>query len=71
MGRAVVHRQIYKPSAFGGVTNTTLCGRVSNASDDLNVEGRSKDVTCKFCPGILDKGVHVRLRWLDWTPPAE
>jgi hypothetical protein len=71
MVRAVVHRQIYKPSAFGGVTNTTLCGRVSNASDDLNVEGRSEDVTCKFCLGILDKGVHVRLRWLDWKPPAE
>jgi hypothetical protein len=28
-------------------------------------------VTCKFCLGILDKGVHVRLRWLDWKPPSE
>ncbi len=71
MGRSVIHRQIYKPSAFGGVSNTTLCGRVSNAAEDLNVDGSSADVTCKFCLGILDKGVHVRLKWLDWTPPAE
>ena len=31
----------------------TLCNRMSNASDDLNVTEIEAEVTCKFCLNIL------------------
>lgn len=33
----------------------TLCNRMSNASDDLNVTESAAEVTCKFCLRILDR----------------
>lgn len=47
MTAPVTHKQIYRPSPFGGIVNTTLCGRVSHADDDgMNV---GDQVTCKLC----------------------
>jgi hypothetical protein len=31
----------------------TLCNRMSNASDDLNVTEHEAEVTCKFCLRLL------------------
>jgi len=31
----------------------TLCNRMSNASDDLNVTEHEAEVTCKFCLRML------------------
>jgi len=66
---AVSHKQIFKPGAFGGVSNTTLCGRVDNSGDDMNVDDK---VTCKICRDILS-GVRLsaRTKWIGWTPPNE
>lgn len=44
----VAHVQIYKPSAFGGTKNTTLCGRLASG-EDMNIADRPEDVTCKLC----------------------
>lgn len=65
----VLHRQIYKPSAFGGTSNTTLCGRVDNSKSDYNIADTDDEVTCHFCRNILDgKTKSVRLQWLDYVP---
>lgn len=32
----------------------TLCNRMSNASDDLNVTEHEAEVTCKFCKRIIE-----------------
>jgi len=42
----IFHQQLSRPNAFGGMTNTTLCGRMSNQHDDMNVDAK---VTCKLC----------------------
>lgn len=66
---AVLHRQIYKPSAFGGTSNTTLCGRVDNSKNDYNVADTDAEVTCSFCRKILDGETRsVRTKWLDYVP---
>lgn len=49
MAKQVTHFQVYRPNAFGGTTNATLCGRVSNASDDYNNTDKPEEVTCKLC----------------------
>lgn len=62
----VIHEGIYKPNVFGGVTTTTLCGRVSNACDDgMNV---GDAVTCKFCLRILKTPNHYNAKWIGWHP---
>lgn len=52
MARVVIHKQIYRnlgPRMGNAIVNRTLCGRVSNASDDMNVGDTDAEVTCKFC----------------------
>lgn len=49
MNKPVSHFQVYRKNAFGGTTNTTLCGRMSNAGDDMNVADGEQEVTCKLC----------------------
>lgn len=44
----VKHKQVYRPNAFGGVTNTTLCGRVRQGNE-MNMADSDEQVTCKFC----------------------
>jgi len=34
----------------------TLCNRMSNAGDDLNVTTERDKVTCKFCQRLLKQG---------------
>lgn len=64
----VLHRHIYKPSAFGGTTNTTLCGRVDN-SGDYNIADTDSAVSCHFCRQILDgKTKNFNEKWMDFTP---
>lgn len=50
MKKVVTHKQIYQNSAFGGISNTTLCGRVNNTdfdkNDGMNVE---EEFNCHFC----------------------
>lgn len=48
----VRHRQIYKPGPFGGVINTTLCGRVRN-EQDYNVAEQGEEVTCSYCRRLI------------------
>jgi len=66
MRRQVSHQQVFIPNAFGGVTNTTICGRVDNSKDDLNVE--AAEVTCKFCLRIIAEGRSPRLKHIGWSP---
>lgn len=66
--REVIHQQIFKPGMFGGVVNTTICGRVDNSKQDLNVDGGA--VTCKFCLRIIAAGNSPRLKWIGWKPAA-
>jgi hypothetical protein len=59
--RKVLHKQLYRPGFGGGVVNTTLCRRVSNAQNDTNVANTDAEVTCKFCLPLIgtarDNGV--------------
>ena len=44
------HKQIYKEGVFGGLQNTTLCGRVNNYQNEKNDGANvSEDFNCKFC----------------------
>jgi len=45
----VTHKQIYIKGVFGGIANTTLCGRVSDACVDANVADGEEKITCKLC----------------------
>ena len=65
MASKINHQHIYKPGSFGGVVNTTLCGRVDNSTDDRNV---SDAVTCKFCRRMIEANVSPRLKWIGWKP---
>lgn len=48
MAKPVTH--LSKVTEHRGVTFTsTLCRRMSNANDDLNVTAIEAEVTCKFC----------------------
>lgn len=53
--RRVLHKQLYRKNGFGGVTNTTLCGRVRGDQTDMNVADADDEVTCKFCLRRLGK----------------
>lgn len=55
MSAPVKHKQIYRHGPFGGTLNRTLCGRVSNASDDgMNIAENGDDgVTCKLCRKLM------------------
>lgn len=44
----VIHKQTYRKGPFGGVLNTTLCGRL-RAGDEHNCTEKDEEVTCKFC----------------------
>ena len=44
----VIHKQIYRRGPFGGVLNTTLCGRL-HAGQEHNCTEKDSEVTCKFC----------------------
>lgn len=46
--RIVVHKSVVRPGPFGGTLTTTLCGRMRNQDDGMNV-GVGFEVTCKFC----------------------
>lgn len=66
---AVNHQQIYKQNAFGGITNTTVCGRVDNSLEDANKD--AGEVTCKHCLRIIKEGRHYNVRWIGWAPGEE
>ncbi len=55
MKKIVTHKQIYQDNAFGGITNSTLCGRVNNHESDKN-EGAnvSEGFNCYFCKQIAN-----------------
>lgn len=66
--REVHHQQVYMPNSFGGITNTTICGRVDNSKADYNVCG--PEVTCKFCQRIIAEGRSPRLKYISSQPAA-
>lgn len=48
MAKIVTHRSKVTTRRFHTVTGT-LCGRMSNAADDLNVADTDDQITCKLC----------------------
>ena len=52
MSKLVMHKQLYSKTAFGGVSNTTLCNRLRSGRE-MNVESLDSRVTCKLCLRIL------------------
>lgn len=67
--KRVLHRSIFKPNRFGGVSTTTLCGRVDGSGQDYNVADSDDEVTCFYCRRILDGHVaSIRTKWLNWQP---
>ena len=56
----VIHKQIYTRGIFGGISNTTLCGRLSHAQNDYNTTNNIKDITCKLCLAIHYNPKHWR-----------
>ena len=44
-----MHLAIDRPGPFGGTVHTTLCNRISNASDDSNRTSDKNEVTCAIC----------------------
>lgn len=66
MARKVLHLQIFKPGAFGGTVNTTVCGRVRNGGD-YNVADDVDSVTCTYCRRAIDTNA-PRMKWVGWTP---
>lgn len=53
MARTVTHQGKFWQRRETTVTGT-LCNRMSNAADDLNVADTDDQVTCKFCLGLMD-----------------
>lgn len=53
MSKPVMHKQVYRRGPFGGVMNTTLCGRL-HSGEEMNVESQDNRVTCKFCLRVLE-----------------
>ena len=44
------HKQIYKNGVFGGILNTTLCGKLNNYQNEKNKGMNvSTDFNCKLC----------------------
>ncbi|TQV80350.1 hypothetical protein FKG95_09145 [Denitrobaculum tricleocarpae] len=64
----VTHVGIFKPSAFGGIRTTTLCGRVDNSLDDSNVADTPAQATCKLCVKARDAEFHPLQKWIGWEP---
>ena len=61
----VLHKQIYYNNSFGGVTNTTLCNRVSMADPEgTNITTKDDKISCKFCLKIINNPIHWRMRQL-------
>jgi len=63
MSKPVTHKQVYRRNAFGGISNRTVCGRVSERQPDgMNI---GEEVTCKFCQRLLARnpklGVSVEI----------
>jgi hypothetical protein len=52
MSKPVTHLSKITERRFHAITGT-LCNRMSNASDDLNVTEHEAEVTCKFCLRML------------------
>jgi hypothetical protein len=66
MTKQVKHLQVYKPAAFGGVVNTTICGRVRN-NQDYNVADSREDVTCSYCKQLIKENAPI-LKWEGYQP---
>lgn len=49
MAKVVTHKQVFRHFRGGGMLNTTICGRQSNAGEDANVADGCEVVTCKLC----------------------
>jgi len=48
--KMVQHKDRQYKNRFGGMTYTTLCGRMNAACNDgMNVANTDDEVTCKFC----------------------
>lgn len=54
MAKVVTHQGVWKPGAFGGVTNSTLCGVASGIARDAADLNVGDDVTCKNCLAIIN-----------------
>lgn len=57
MARVILHKSKVTTRIIGGgeVTRTgTLCNRLSNAGEDMNVADGDGEVTCKFCLRTMD-----------------
>lgn len=46
---SIVHLSITRPSAFGGIKTTSLCGRLRTTGDGMNLTADRAEVNCKFC----------------------
>lgn len=45
-----LHQGLQRANRFGGVTFTTLCGRMNAACPDgMNIADKPESVTCAFC----------------------
>lgn len=45
-----LHKSVTRNDRFGGITTTTLCGRMNKACDDrMNIADDDVGVTCRFC----------------------
>lgn len=53
MAQPVTHLSKVRRLGPDSFRTGTLCNRMSNASDDLNVETDEADVTCKFCVRMI------------------
>ena len=49
MSKVRTHMVRVRPSAFGGILTTSLCGRLRTLSDGMNLTHNRDDVTCAFC----------------------
>lgn len=55
MAKMVQHKDKQRRNAFGGMTFTTLCGRMNAASaDGMNIADTDEQVTCKFCLRLMN-----------------
>lgn len=55
MNKIITHKQIYQKGIFGGITNTTLCGRVNNWQNEKNKGMNIKEkFNCKLCLKIAN-----------------
>ena len=50
----VLHKQIYRHLPWGGIINTTICGRV-HQGHDYNVAEDDAGVSCTYCQRIMQQ----------------